>query len=131
MAESVAPHRHTLKIDRIAMMWLYPRLRELPPEAWESTLSKARDTSLDTVEWVGAVGGLAFVAWLLGVEPSSLAPQSPFIVHLLRFVFALPLLAAVVGPIYLRRTRRGLDRELAHRQTYSGNAKTLSGRKEV
>ena len=131
MAESVAPHRHPLKIDRMAMMWLYPRLRELPPEAWEPMLSKARDTRLDTVEWVGAVGGVAFVAWLLGVEASVFTTQPPFIVHLLRFLLALPLLAAVVGPIYLRRTRRGLDRELAHKETCTGNAKALSGRKEA
>jgi len=131
MAGNTAPHRHTLKIDRIAMMWLYPRLRELPPEAWESMLSKARDTDFDTAERVGVIGGVAFVAWLLGVEPSLLTMQPPFIVHLLRFVLALPLLAAFVGPIYLRRTRRGLDRELARRETCTGNAKALSGRKEA
>jgi len=123
MAGSVAPHRHTLKINRIAMMWLYPRLRELPPEAWESMLSKARDTDFETAEWIGVIGGVAFVAWLLGVEPSVLAMQPRFIVHLLQFVLALPLLAAVVGPIYLRRTRRGLDRELARRAAYTGNSK--------
>ena len=131
MAGSIAPYKRTLTIDRIAMMWLYPRLRELPPEAWESMLSKARDTDFDTAEWVGIVGGVAFVAWLLGVEPSLLTMHPPFIVHLLRFVLALPLLAAVVGPIYLRRTRRGLDRELARREPCTGNAKALSGRKEA
>ena len=131
MAGSTAPHRHTVKINRTVMMWLYPRLRELPPEAWESMLSKARDTDFDTAEWVGVIGGVAFVAWLLGVEPSLLTMHPPFMVHLLRFVLALPLLAAVVGPIYLRRTRRGLDRELAQRETCTGNAKALSGRKEA
>ena len=113
------------------MMWLYPRLRELPPEAWESTLAKARDTDFDTAEWVGVIGGVAFVAWLLGVEPSVSTMQPPFIVHLLRFVVALPLLAAVVGPIYLRRTRRGLDRELARCDACTGNAKVPSNRKEA
>ena len=131
MAGSVAPHGHTLKIDRMAMIWLYPRLRELPPETWQATLGQARDTDFDTAEWVGVIGGVAFVAWLLGVEPSPLATQPPFIGHLLQFVFALPLLAAVVGPLYLRRTRRGLDRALARRETCTGNAKALSGRKEA
>ena len=131
MTGSSSPHRHTLKIDRIAMKWLYPRLRELPPEAWDSMLSKARNTDFDTAEWVGVIGGVAFVAWLLGVEPSLLTMHPPFMAHLLRFVLALPLLAAVVGPIYLRRTRRGLDRELARRETCTGNAKALSGRKEA
>jgi hypothetical protein len=131
MAGSISPYRHPLTINRIAMMWFYPRLRELPPEAWESMLSKARDTDLDTAEWVGVIGGVGFVAWLLGIEPFPLATQPPFIGYLLQFVFALPLLAAVVGPIYLRRTRRGLDRELARRETCTGNAKALSGRKEA
>ncbi len=131
MAGSIAPYKHTLKIDRIAMMWLYPRLRELPPEAWESMLARARDTNFDTAEWVGVIGGVAFVAWLLGGELSLLTTQPPFIVHLLRFVLALPLLAAVVGPIYLRRTRRGLDRELARCDACSGDAKVPSNRKET
>ena len=109
------------------MLWLYPRLRELPPEAWASMLNKARDTNFETAEWIGVIGGVAFVAWLLGVEPSVLAIQSRFIVHLLQFVLALPLLAAVVGPIYVRRTRRGLDRELARRAAYPGSAEAPRG----
>ena len=52
MAGSIAPQRHILKINRIAMMWLYPRLRELPPEAWESMLGKARDTDFVMAEWI-------------------------------------------------------------------------------
>lgn len=112
-------------------MWLYPRLRELPPEAWESVLGKARNTEFETVEWVGVVAGVAFVAWLLGIEPSVLATVPPLIVYLLQFVFALPLLAVVVGPLYLRRTRRGLDRELALGETCTANAESLSGQKEA
>lgn len=131
MAGSIAPHRHPMKINRIAMMWLYPRLRELPPETWESMLSKAREADFETAEWAGVIGGVACVAWLLGVEPSVLATQPRFIVHLLQFVLALPLLAAVVGPIYLRRTRRGLDRELARRAACMGNSKAPPGGMEA
>jgi hypothetical protein len=97
------------------MIWFYPRLRELPPDIWKSVLEKARDTEFVTAEWVGIITGVAFVAWALGAEPSVFATQPPFMVHLLRFVIALPLLAVVVGPIYVRRTRRGLERELVKR----------------
>lgn len=110
-----------MKIARIVMVWLYPRLRELPPEAWQSMLAKARAADFDTVEWVGVATGVAFVAWLLDVEPAALSVQSQFINYLLQFVLALPLLAAVVGPIYLRRTRRGLDQELARRNAHTEN----------
>ena len=131
MARSSAPQRSSLKINRIAMMWLYPRLRELPPEAWESSLRKARDTEFSKVEWSGVIVGVAFVAWLLGIDPSVFAAVPPFAVYLLQFVFALPLLVVVVGPLYLRRTRRGLDRELARRETYTENAESVSDRKEA
>lgn len=113
------------------MMWLYPRLRELPPEAWESMLSKARHTEFETAEWIGVIGGVAFVAWLLGARPFVPELQPRLVAHLLQFVLALPLLAAVVGPIYLRRTRRGLDRELARRAAYTGNAGASPGGMEA
>jgi len=113
------------------MMWLYPRLREIPPEAWKPMLTKARATDFDTVEWAGFVAGVAFVAWLLDVEPSVLAVQSPFLVYLLQFVLAFPLLVAVVGPIYLRRTRRGLDRELDRGNIETKKANAHSDRKEA
>lgn len=131
MAGNIPPNKHTSKIDRMATMWLYPRLRELPPEAWESMLAKARETPFMTAEWVGIIGGVSLVTLLLGVEPSVSTVQPPVIVHLLRFVLALPLLAAVVGPLYVRRTRRGLDRELALRAGYTGAAKVLSDHKEA
>ena len=114
----------------MVMLWLYPRLREVRPEAWESTLSSARDADLETAEWVGIIGGIALVAWLLGSEHFAFVPLAPFILHLLRFVLALPLLALVVGPIYLRRNRRGLDRVLARMDDHTRNGNVLSRGKE-
>ena len=72
MAGSIAPYEHTLKIDRIAMMWHYPRLRELPPEAWESMLSKARDTDFDTAEWVATP--LPYDSFIYGTTPRRFNP---------------------------------------------------------
>jgi len=120
-----------LKLDRLALTWLYPRLREVPPEAWASTLGKARDTEFDTLEWMGIVAGVAFVAWALGRGPVALTSEAAFVMHLLRFVLAFPLLAGVVGPFYLRRTRRGLDRELARKGAFTANAEGPSKRTEA
>ena len=55
MARNISPYKHTLNINRMVMRWLYPRLRELPPAAWESMLGKTRDTNFDTVEWVATL----------------------------------------------------------------------------
>lgn len=113
------------------MLWLYPRLREQPPEAWESMLRKARDTNFDMAEWAGVIGGVAFVAWLLGVEPIVPAMQPPIVGYLLQFVLALPLLACIAGPFYLRRTRRGLDLEMDRREIHTIDTKAHSDRKEA
>ena len=131
MRGNISRNRHTWKIDRRAMTWLYPRLREVPPEGWQSLLGKARDTEFDTLEWVGVVAGVAFVAWAVGRGPVAFTMETAFIGHLLRFVLALPLLAAVVGPFYVRRTRRGLDQELARNGAFSANAKGPPTRKEA
>ena len=119
--------KHTMTIDRLAMLWLYPRLKELPPALWGATLEKARAGDFETMEWVGIVGGVALVAWMLGIEIPALAAQPVAVLYLARFGLALPLLAIIVGPFYLRRTRRGLDRELALRTSHSQAPKGLPG----
>lgn len=116
-----------MTIDRTAMLWLYPRLKELPPGLWRPTLGKARCADFETMEWAGIVGGVALVAWMLGFEIPALAAQPKGVLYLARFGLALPLLTIIVGPIYLRRTRRGLDRELAHRMSHSPDPKGLPG----
>jgi hypothetical protein len=102
-----------MKIGRLVRLIAYPQLRHVPPEQWESMLRRARETEFDTVEWAGTVAGVAFAAFALragGGEPDFL------FTHLLgQFVLALPLLTILVGPFLLRRTRRGLDLELAQR----------------
>jgi hypothetical protein len=116
-----------MAIERTAMLWLYPRLKELPPGLWVPTLGKARSADFETTEWVGIVGGVALVAWMLGIEIPALAAQSTAVLYVARFGLALPLLAIIVGPIYLRRTRRGLDRELALRKSRFGDPKGFPG----
>jgi hypothetical protein len=122
--------KHAMAIDRLAMLWLYPRLKELPPALWGPTLAKARSGDFETMEWVGIVVGVALVAWMLGIEIPALAAQPVAVLYLARFGLALPLLSIIVGPLYLRRTRRGLDRELAGRMSHSRDAAGLPCRKE-
>ncbi len=131
MAGNSVPHRQGAGLDRRAMLWLYPQLRALPPEAWPSLLRNARDTSFDAPEWLGVVAGTAFVAWLLdsGTVLPAIAPGPRGLV--MQFFIALPLLALVVGPVYLRRTRRGLERERVRMQRHNGSVDTLTGRKEA
>jgi hypothetical protein len=91
---------------------LYPRLRELPPGERQRALERAREEAFDTLEIIGIALGMALVAWILS-QPGVGTPPRPlplfFIAH---FVAAIPLLAAIVGPILLRRTRRGIEREI-------------------
>lgn len=126
MARSICLHKHTLRIGQILTVWLYPRLRELPPAERKPVLDKARNIDFDVAEWVGIVGGCAFVAWLLRFDYAALPSQMLMVIPVLQFVLALPLLGIVVGPFYVRRTRRGLDRELDQRKRCARNANNHS-----
>lgn len=65
------------------------------------------------------VAGVAFVAYLLGFDAEQALALSPPLRYLIQFVAALPLLVLVVGPVYLRRARRGLDAVIAARHGFS------------
>ena len=130
MIENISSQRQPSRFAQLTTVWLYPRLREVPPASWESMLSKARDTDFEMREWIGVIGGLALVAWLVEAKVSVFTTQAGFIAHLLQFVLALPVMAVLIGPIYLRKTRRGLDRELA-KSASTGNARTLCDGKEA
>lgn len=116
MARSMYLNKCSMRIGQVLTVWLYPGLRELPPAERKPVLEQAREIDFDWLEWGGIVGGSAFVAWLLHFDYSALAPQMLMVIPVLQYVLALPLLAIVVGPFYVRRTRRGLDRELDRRK---------------
>ena len=113
MAYGKLPHNGGMKIGRLLRLLAYPQLRAFPPAQWEGVLNRARDTPFDTIEWVGIVAGVAFVTFAL--RSGAGEPGSLFTLFLGQFVLALPLLVVFVGPFLLRRTRRGLDLELAQR----------------
>lgn len=94
-----------------AFALLYPRLRELPRAQWADTLRRARDTEFDHLERAAIVVGICLAAWLL--QHVGVDSDNAFVTSLLQFALAVPLLACLVGPMRLRRTRRGLNLELA------------------
>ncbi|MEO8132552.1 MAG: hypothetical protein ABI831_01040 [Betaproteobacteria bacterium] len=135
-ALAVAWRRHALDFGVRLAALLYPRLRERPAGEWRMLLRQARDEPFEAWEILVILGGMAFATWLLRVERSILAEFSIVIVALVQFVLALPALGVTVGPVHVRRTRRGLERLLAGSRcpptfaTSAPAADTDSSRKE-
>ena len=98
-------------LKRIACLWAYPALRRLPLAEWNAALKKARQTNFDRTECIGILAGITFVAYLLRPDAEQAATLSLPVRYFIQFLAAAPLLVLVVGPFYLRRTRRGLDQE--------------------
>ena len=107
------PSNDSVTIGRRLRLLAYPQLRALPPNQWEVVLTRARDTPFDSIEWAGILAGVVFTAFAL--RSGTGEPGALVVSYLAQFVLALPLLIVLVGPFYLRRTRRGLDLELAQR----------------
>ena len=99
----------------VTLLVAYPALRQLPRIEWDGALAQARDTGFDTIELIGVVAGVAFATYLLRFDADQAATLTLPARYLIQFVVAAPLLALVVGPFYLRRTRRGLDQEIERR----------------
>src|SRR5665811_659487 len=102
-------------LKRMALPFAYPALRKLPLLEWDEALARAREMSFDTMEWMGIVVGVVFVTYLLRFDADQAAALSLPVRYFIQFLAAVPLLALVVGPFYLRRTRRGLDQEIERR----------------
>lgn len=91
---------------------VYPQLRDVPRDQWLQTLRRARTTQFDLLERIAIIGALGLSAWALEhVDDDSVGMLAG---GLLRYVLALALLACLIAPLLLRRTRRGLDSELTN-----------------
>jgi len=93
-----------------------PRLAELPPADREEAARHARDIDFDAWERIGMVAGVALAAYLLRLDLPTAGGITQLLRHVLQFIAAIPLLALLVGPFYLRRARRGLDQIIAARR---------------
>lgn len=104
-------------IRRHLLLWGFPQLAALPAVDWERSLRRAREIDFDAFERVVLVAGVTAVAALLDFAPGDAMPMELFLHYVLVFLEALPLLALAVGPVCLRRIRRGLESEVAARRT--------------
>jgi hypothetical protein len=98
--------------SRLGRRWLtllYPQLRLLPAEQWAGALERARSSALSPLEHAGVLAAVAIAAWVL--QPLGDPAAGPLVRYLEQFMAALPLLALLVSPWLVRRTRRGLAHE--------------------
>ena len=99
-------------IERLAPRWheaLYPALKRVPLARRAEVLRAARAAEVDAAERLGVIGSVAVAAYLLqsspGVSTGWLAGT------LMQFVLAWPVLAVLIAPWLIRRTRRAVQRE--------------------
>lgn len=112
-------HSNTIggrKLRAITLLLAYPALRQLPKMEWDDALAQAREINFDIMEWMGFAAGVACATYLLRFEADQTAALTLPARYLIQFLAAVPLLALLVGPFYLRRTRRGLDQEIERRR---------------
>jgi hypothetical protein len=94
---------------------LLPELKRFAPSEREQVLARARQTPLEALELAGMAAGLVVVTALTKFAVTEPAVASRLTAALLNFAVALPMLVAVLGPLHLRRLRRGLREQLGHR----------------
>lgn len=95
---------------------LYPALACFLPEEQGKALAAARDTKYDLVEMLGIALALAITLSL--IEPLSqwfgVGGRLP--PGIASIIVAVPVLAGLIAPFMVRRTRRGLRAELTARE---------------
>lgn len=99
-------------MKEFALLFAYPALRQLPSHEWDRALVLARGIDFDTLEWMGIVAGVVLATYLLRFDADQARALTLPVRYLIQVLAAVPLLTLVVGPFYLRRTRRGLDQAI-------------------
>ncbi len=94
---------------------LLPELRQFPEPERDNALALARETPLDVLELVGMAVGLMAVTAMTKFSVPEPSMVSRFVLVLINFAVAMPLLAVVLGPFHVRRLRRGLRAQLQNR----------------
>lgn len=92
---------------------LYPQLRQWPPAQRERIWRSARAVPFDVIELLGIATGMVVVTGLAAFASSHLAPPGRSAAALASLAIAVPLLALIVGPFLMRRTRRALRQAAA------------------
>lgn len=94
-------------------LWLliYPELNRIPLRERDAALGCARETPFDGLELAAIALGLALTAGATRyVVFDGLSHRTE--AFLANFLLAVPLLAVLAGPFFVRRTRRGLQHYL-------------------
>lgn len=92
--------------------WLYPELRQFEPAGQAAALKAATDAGFDGVEQIGLIVALAATVLLTRYSAAGMGLADRFGAAIANFVVAIPVLVVVAGPFYVRRTRRGLRKQL-------------------
>jgi len=89
---------------------LYPELHRIAPDRRPELLERARHQPFDWIELAGLGAAVVLVAW----ASRGIAASMPGLVGsgLASVIVAFPLVLAVAGPFYWRRTRRALRDEI-------------------
>jgi len=103
---------------RLLHRLVYPELRGIAPALWPQALRRARALELDVAERLGIGASVVVATYILQwVDDDAWGVLSHYVAQ---FTLALPLLAVLVSPWLLRRTRRGLRTEAA--RLYGGQS---------
>jgi hypothetical protein len=91
---------------------LYPDLGAVAPHHRERVLKEAKEEPFDLIEWIGILLGLVLAVAATRYGAAELGIVERTFALIVNFAIAIPLLAVLVGPFLVRRTRRGLRRYL-------------------
>ena len=87
---------------------LYPELEQIAPHHRQRAMERARAEGFDSLEFVGILAALAAVTYLTRYGFAAPTPSDRFWALIVNFLVAIPLLALIAGPFYVRCYRRGL-----------------------
>ena len=116
MADSRSGYFPGNAIRRALLVRALPCIAELSPCDLDDALKRARDCDFETIERIGLLACVALTAYLLRFDAEQFAALSLVARYCIQFIAAVPLLILFAGPFYLRRTRRGLEREIERRR---------------
>lgn len=94
----------------------YPELRKFAPDDRANALRMAAETRFDAIELLGLIIALAVTVLITRYSGTGMGLADRFGAAVANFVIAIPLLLLLGGPFYVRRTRRGLRKQLAELQ---------------
>jgi len=91
---------------------IYPDLKGVPMADRSYLLNRAREMPFDVIELFGMATGVVLVTAVTGYPAEDLDILAIVFNVLSNFLIALPLLAVILFPFFVRRTRRGLRTEI-------------------